>query len=58
MSLLSTQQTRYIEILLFQCCASVGRGGPALKKHWLNAQHALEQHWLMCKQLGLIYQAF
>ena len=32
-----TQQTRGIHTMLFQCWTSVDDGGPALKKHWLDA---------------------
>ena len=33
----STQLTRGIRPMLFQCWASVEDGGPTLKQHWANA---------------------
>ena len=31
-----SQQTRYVEPMLFYCWASVADNGPTLKRHWLN----------------------
>ena len=35
-SQISSQQTRGVHPLLFQCCASVEDGGPTLKQHWVK----------------------
>ena len=32
----ATRQTRYIDTMLFQCCASDVDDGPILKQHWVN----------------------
>ena len=34
--IITTQQTRGIHQMLFQCWASVEDGGPTLKQHWMN----------------------
>ena len=32
----SSQQTRYVDPMLFYCWSSVADAGPALKQHWIN----------------------
>ena len=34
-----SQQTRYVEPMLFYCWASVADNGPTLKRHWLKLGH-------------------
>ena len=41
----TSQKTRGIHPMVFQCWATVEDGGPTWKHHWVNASSTVDQHW-------------